>query len=299
MVVQVGDKVKKAIFPVAGLGTRFLPATKANAKEMMPVVNKPLIQHAVEEAVSAGIDTLVFISGKSKRAIEDHFDRAIELERQLEERGQTGMLKVVRDVLPAGVSCIYLRQAAPLGLGHAVLCAEPVVGDEPFVVLLADDLILADGAGNCIEDLVEAYGEYDSNVVAVQKVERSAVDRYGILGGEEIKSGTWRVNALVEKPQAEDAPGDLAIIGRYLLKPGIFDFLRNTERGVGGEIQLTDALVGEIGRDNVIARLYRGRRYDCGNKLDYLVSNVEAGMLDPDIGADFRDYLRNLQVKAG
>ncbi len=279
---------------MAGLGTRFLPATKASAKEMMPIVDKPLIQYAVEEAVNAGIDSIIFISGKSKRAIEDHFDRAPELERQLEEKGKTKMLKAVRDVLPGHVSCVYLRQADPLGLGHAVLCAEPVVGDEPFAVLLADDLIA--NTDNCIAGLIETYNEYDASVVAVEEVAREDLEKYGILGGAPVQDGVWRVDTLVEKPKPEEAPGNLAIIGRYLLKPEIFDSLRGTGRGTGGEIQLTDALIREVKRGGVMARLYRGRRYDCGSKLGYLTANVEVGMRDPKVGPAFCDYLRNLKA---
>ncbi len=293
----MSSKVRKAVFPVAGLGTRFLPATKASAKEMMPIVDKPLIQYAVEEAVGAGIDTLVFISGRSKRAIEDHFDSAPELERQLEAAGKTEVLKAVRGIVPDHVTCIYLRQSAPLGLGHAVLCAEPTIGDEPFAVLLADDLIsIGDDADGCVAGLIKTHCKYDANVVGVKKVARGDIEKYGILGGEPIADGLWRVNALVEKPRPEEASGDLAIIGRYVLKPGIFDCLRRVRPGVGNEIQLTDAISEEVKRGDVIADLYRGNRYDCGNKLGYLVANVEVAMRDPEIGPVFRDYLRNLKL---
>ena len=285
-------KIKKAVFPVAGLGTRFLPVTKASAKEMLPVVDKPLIQYAVEEVVRAGIDSLIFVSGKSKRAIEDHFDSAPELERQLEEAGKTKMLKVVQEIVPSKVSCIYLRQATPLGLGHAVLCAKPVIGDEPFAVLLADDLIVSD---NSISNLINAYEKYDANVVAVEKVEQEDISKYGIMGGKLIADNVWKVEKLVEKPQLKDAPSDLAVIGRYLFKPSIFDFLSTTTAGVGGEIQLTDAITEEAKQGNVVACLNQGIRYDCGDKLGYLKANVEIGMRDPQIGQSFRDYLLNLK----
>ena len=289
-------KLRKAVFPVAGLGTRFLPATKASSKEMMPVVDKPLIQYAVEEAVDAGIDSLIFISGRSKRAIEDHFDRAPELEHQLNKQGKHEMLKLVKEILPKHISCIYLRQPEPFGLGDAVLHAEPVIGDEPFLVLLADDLICTSNGNNCVTQLEETYNKYGTDVVAVEEVAYENIGKYGILGGEMVENGIWRVKDLVEKPDPEDAPSNLAIIGRYLLKPDIFGLLRNIDPGIGGEIQLTDALVKKVHCGDVIARLHEGKRYDCGSKLGYLTSNVEVGMRDPNIGADFRDYLRKLKV---
>ncbi len=291
------NKVRKAVFPVAGLGTRFLPVTKASAKEMLPIVDKPLIQYAVEEAVDAGIDSIVFINGKSKRAIEDHFDSAPELEWELERKGKTEMLKTVREIVPPHVSCIYLRQATPLGLGHAILCAEPAIGDEPFVILLADDLVgVTDDEDNCVSKLIEAYEEYGANVVAVEEVPRDSLDKYGIVDGEPVVDGVWRVSELVEKPKPEESPSNLAIMGRYLLKPGIFDHLRETDAGVGNEIQLTDAINKEVKQGDVLAYLYRGTRYDCGSKLGYLAANVEVGLRDPQIGGVFRDYLRRLKL---
>ena len=281
---------------MAGLGTRFLPATKANAKEMMPVVDKPLIQYAVEEAVSAGIDCIIFITGKSKRAIEDHFDSAPELERQLERKNREDMLKLVRDVLPKGVNCIYLRQQRPLGLGHAVLCAAPVIGDEPFAVLLADDLIDVGNGDNCLDDLIHTYQTYDANVVAVEKVAPEDVEKYGILSGTEVADGIWRVGELKEKPEPAQAPGNLAIIGRYVMKPDIFNILRHTQRDASGEIQLTEAIAQQVEQGSVIAQIHHGKRYDCGNKLGYLSANVELGMCDPEIGKAFREYLRQLEV---
>lgn len=291
------NKVRKAVFPVAGLGTRFLPVTKASAKEMLPIVDKPLIQYAVEEAVDAGIDSIVFINGKNKRAIEDHFDSAPELELELERKGKTEMLKAVREIVPSHVSCIYLRQATPLGLGHAILCAEPAIGDEPFVILLADDLVgVADGEGNCVSELIKVHEEYGTSVVAVEEVSRDSLGKYGVVGGEPVTDGVWRVTQLVEKPKPEESPSNLAIMGRYLLKPGIFDHLRRTDPGVGGELQLTDAIDRQVRQGDVLAYLYRGTRYDCGSKLGYLAANVEVGIRDPRIGSVFRDYLRKLKL---
>ncbi len=291
------NKVRKAVFPVAGLGTRFLPVTKASAKEMLPIVDKPLVQYAVEEAVSAGIDSIVFISGKSKRAIEDHFDSAPELEWELERKGKTEMLKTVREIVPAHVSCIYLRQATPLGLGHAISCAEPAIGDEPFVILLADDLVgVLDGESNCISDLIKVHEEYGASVIAVEEVPRDSLGKYGIVGGEPVADGVWRVTELVEKPKPEESPSNLAIMGRYLLKPGIFEHLRETDLGVGDEIQLTDAIAEEVKRGDVLAYHYGGTRHDCGSKLGYLAANVEMGIRDPQIGPAFCDYLRKLKL---
>ncbi len=289
-------KVKKAVFPVAGLGTRFLPVTKANPKEMLPIVDKPLIQYAVEEAISAGVDTLIFINGRSKRAIEDHFDAMPELERKLEKKGQDKVLRQVRDIVPANVSCLYMRQSRPLGLGDAVLRARAALNNEPFVVLLADELIdPIEGSGNCISDLIAGYERFDSHVVAVEPVARKDVSKYGIMGGVKEDDRFWRVDTLVEKPEPEDAPGNLAIIGRYLFKPSIFGSLEKTGIGIGGELQLTDAISREVSRGGVLAFIHEGVRYDCGSKLGYLRANVELAMKDPEIGKDFRDYLRSLR----
>ena len=281
---------------MAGLGTRFLPATKASAKEMMPIVDKPLIQYAVEEAVSAGIDSIIFITGKSKRAIEDHFDSNPELERQLEEGSKTETLEAVRKILPAHVNCIYLRQAHALGLGHAILCAAPVIDNEPFAVLLADDFIHnGNGGGNCVANLIKAYEEHACSVVAVEEVSAEDAKKYGILSGDPIEEGLWRVNSLVEKPKAQGVQGNLAIIGRYVLNPSVLKLLRTTVKGVGNEIQLTDALVKEMEHDGLIAQLSCSKRYDCGDKLGYLMANVEMAMCNPHIGPAFRDYLSKLK----
>ncbi len=257
--------VRKAVFPVAGMGTRFLPATKAMPKEMLPVVDKPLIQYAVEEAVNAGITELIFVTGRNKRAIEDHFDSAPELETDLENKQKLELLKAVRNVLPAHVNCIYIRQSAPLGLGHAVLTAAPIVGDEPFAVLLADDLI--DAETPVVKQLVDIARQHDGSVLGVQDVPREDTSKYGICEAlEEIDSRTHRVTHIVEKPKPEIAPSTLAVVGRYVLEAEIFDHLRRTQRGAGNEIQLTDGIEAMLRERKVFAHRYEGKRYDCGNK---------------------------------
>lgn len=267
--------VRKAVFPVAGLGTRFLPATKASPKEMLPIVDKPLIQYAVEEAVAAGITDLIFITGRHKRAIEDHFDAAPELEAELEAKGKTELLKAVRNILPAHVNCIYIRQAAPLGLGHAVLCAAPVVGDEPFAVLLADDLIDADVA--VTRQLIEAAHAQNGSVIGVQEVPRHDTNKYGIVASEPVDVHTEQVFGIVEKPAPEQAPSTLAVVGRYVLEPQIFDCLRRTQQGVGGEIQLTDGIAALLKDRKVFAHRYEGTRYDCGSKTGFFEATVALG----------------------
>ena len=262
----------------------------------MPIVDKPLIQYAVEEAVNAGIETLIFINGKSKRAIEDHFDTVPELERELEKKGRDEVLRRVRDVVPGNVSCIYMRQSSPRGLGDAVLCARPALDSEPFVVLLADDLIdPIKGSGDCISELIEGYERFDSHVVAAERVAEKDIGKYGIMGVDGEDSGFWRVSELVEKPEPENAPGNLAIIGRYLFKPSIFDSLEKTSVGVGGELQLTDAIVREVKLSRVFTFIHGGVRYDCGSKLGYLRANVDVAMKDPEIGKAFCDYLWSLK----
>ena len=257
--------VRKAVFPVAGMGTRFLPATKAMPKEMLPVVDKPLIQYAVEEAVNAGITELIFVTGRNKRAIEDHFDSAPELETDLENKQKLELLKAVRNVLPAHVNCIYIRQSAPLGLGHAVLTAAPIVGDEPFAVLLADDLI--DAETPVVKQLVDIAMQHDGSVLGVQDVPREDTSKYGICEAlEEIDPRTHRVTHIVEKPKPEVAPSTMAVVGRYVLEAEIFDHLRRTQRGAGNEIQLTDGIEAMLRERKVFAHRYEGKRYDCGNK---------------------------------
>jgi UTP--glucose-1-phosphate uridylyltransferase len=286
-------RVTKAVFPVAGMGTRFLPATKASPKEMLPIVDKPLIQYAVEEAVAAGITDMVFVTGRSKRAIEDHFDKAYELESELERRGKTELLEFVRNLLPKDINCIYIRQAEALGLGHAVLCARPVVGDEPFAVLLADDLL--DGEVPVMRQMVEAYDYYRCSVLGVQDVPRADTASYGIVAAQPLDERVERINAIVEKPQPEAAPSTLAVVGRYVLTPRIFHHLENVRAGTGGEIQLTDAIASLLAEQQVLAYRYEGVRYDCGTKLGYLQATVEYALRHSEVGAEFADYLRSLE----
>ena len=287
--------VRKAVFPVAGLGTRFLPATKASPKEMLPVVDKPLIQYAAEEAEAAGIRQLVFVTGRAKRSIEDHFDKAYELEMELEGAGKRELLEIVQNILPSDVSCIYLRQAEALGLGHAVLCAKPVVGDEPFVVLLADDLIRGDEHG-VVEQMTRMYERFACSILSVQEVPWEETDKYGIVETKPGPDGELRVASIVEKPAPEHAPSNLAVVGRYLLTPRIFEKLEQTGRGAGGEIQLTDAIADLLVDEPVIAYPFRGKRYDCGNKLGYLEAQVELGLEHEELGDDFRAYLKGLEL---
>ena len=283
--------IRKAVFPVAGMGSRFLPATKANPKEMLPIVDKPLIQYAAEEAVAAGVTELIFITGRNKRSIEDHFDKAYELETELEKRGKEKLLALVQDVLPDNVACIYIRQAEPLGLGHAVLCAKPVVGNDPFAVILADDLI--DGGDlNCLQQMAwvhEAHG--GASVLAVEPVNPLETDRYGIVKTEPVADRVGRVERIVEKPKPADAPSNLGVVGRYLLSPRIFTLLEQTERGAGGEIQLTDAIAMLLAEEPVMAYQFRGKRYDCGDKLGYLVATVEHALAHPELKESFAEYL--------
>jgi UTP--glucose-1-phosphate uridylyltransferase len=287
-------KIRKAVFPVAGLGTRFLPATKASPKEMLPIVDKPLIQYAADEAMAAGVDQLVFITGRSKRSIEDHFDKAYELEAELEHAGKDKLLEIVRNVLTATASCIYVRQAEALGLGHAVLCAKPVIGDEPFAVLLADDLIRSNGKG-VVEQMADVHARYGCSVLSVQEVPREETHKYGIVQVEKGRDGEMRVISIVEKPAPADAPSNLAVVGRYLLTPRIFDKLENTREGAGGEIQLTDGISDLLQDEHVIAYPFEGKRYDCGSKLGYLEATVEFGLAHPELGERFSAYLRAFQ----
>lgn len=285
----------KAVFPVAGLGTRFLPATKASPKEMLPIVDKPLIQYAVEEAMAAGITEMIFITGRSKRAIEDHFDKAYELEAELEARGRTQMLEALRSILPKQVTCVYIRQAEALGLGHAVLCAKPVVGDEPFAVILADDLM--DGDPPALNQMVELYRAHGASILGVEDVARSETSSYGIVDAEAMSSGVLRVNSIVEKPQPADAPSTLAVVGRYILTPRIFECLEKVAPGKGGEIQLTDGIADLMRQEPVLAYRFSGKRYDCGSKLGYMKANVEFALRHPEIGQDFAAYLQTLELK--
>jgi UTP--glucose-1-phosphate uridylyltransferase len=283
-------KVTKAVFPVAGLGTRFLPATKASPKEMMPIVDKPLIQYAVEEAVAAGITDMIFVTGRSKRSIEDHFDKAYELETELERRGKTEMLEFVRNLLPRDINCIYIRQAEALGLGHAVLCAQPAVGDDPFAVLLADDLL--DGEPPVMKQMVDTYDYYRSSVIGVQEVPREDTKSYGIVDCKPMTELLEQINRIVEKPKPEDAPSTLAVVGRYVLTPRIFHHLARIGKGSGGEIQLTDGIAALLAEEQVLAYRYKGTRYDCGNKLGYLEATVAFGLKHPEVADEFRALLK-------
>jgi UTP--glucose-1-phosphate uridylyltransferase len=292
---KFSGKVRKAVFPVAGLGTRFLPATKASPKEMLPVVDKPLIQYAVEEAAAAGITDMIFITGRSKRAIEDHFDKAYELEAELEAKGKQQLLDVVRGVAPGSINCIYIRQPEALGLGHAVLCAEPVVGDEPFAILLADDLMDAGERGNPVmRQMVERYAQHQARVIAVEEVPRQDSSKYGIVSADPFSQdhgGIARMKAIVEKPQPEDAPSNLAVVGRYLLTPRIFDLIRSQTPGAGGEIQLTDAIARLLIEEPVLAYRFIGKRFDCGSKLGYMQASVTLARRHTEIGSDFSKWL--------
>lgn len=289
-------EVKKAVFPVAGMGTRFLPATKANPKEMLPVVDKPLIQYAAEEAVSAGIEVLVFIYGRHKRAIGDHFDKAYELEKELEEKGKTKMLEIARNILPPGIDCVYIRQSEALGLGHAVHCAKPVIGNEPFAVILADDLVNTKEGPSCLKQMVDAYNYNHSSIIGVETVPEENISRYGVVSGVEIKDGLIEMNGIVEKPAAKDAPSDLGVVGRYILTPSIFRHIENLGAGAGGEIQLTDAIAAMMKEERVLAYKFKGKRFDCGSKLGYLQATVEYALEHPELKKEFRAYLKTFKV---
>ena len=286
-------KVNKAIFPVAGLGTRFLPATKAQPKEMLPVVDKPLIQYAVEEAYAAGVREMIFVTGRHKRPIEDHFDMTFELEVALEKAGKHELLDVVRSVTHDDMECIYVRQAQALGLGHAVLCAQRLVGNEPFAVLLADDLMVGDSP--VLKQMVQQFNEWRVSILAVQEVPSEHTRRYGIVAGTAINDHLMDVTRIVEKPAPEDAPSRLGVAGRYILTPGVFHEIANQQRGVGGEIQLTDGIAGLLRREKVFAYRYEGKRYDCGSKEGFLEANVELALAHPEIGPGFRQYLKTVQ----
>ncbi|HEY6773358.1 MAG TPA: UTP--glucose-1-phosphate uridylyltransferase GalU [Oxalicibacterium sp.] len=289
-------KIRKAVFPVAGLGSRFLPATKAQPKEMLPIVDKPLIQYAVEEAVAAGVTEMVFITGRNKRAIEDHFDKAYELETELEAAGKAALLDLVRNVIPKNVNCIYIRQPAPLGLGHAVLCARPVVGNEPFAVLLADDFMDTDaGTKPVLAQMTDIFSREGHSILAVQDVPRSDTRQYGIVSATPYKDGLEEVNAIVEKPQPDAAPSTLAVVGRYVLTGRIFDYLENIGQGAGGEIQLTDGIAALMRDQKVLAYRYDGQRYDCGSKLGYLKATVAMGLKHTETGAGFAEFVKSMK----
>jgi UTP--glucose-1-phosphate uridylyltransferase len=290
-------RIRKAVFPVAGFGTRFLPATKAQPKEMLPVVDKPLIQYAVEEAYAAGIRDMIFVTGRNKRAIEDHYDTAYELESQLEASGKDALLKIARSVMPDDMTCSYVRQPRMLGLGHAVLCAEHLVGNEPFAVLLADDLMVGpDGGEPVLAQMTAAFARLGASLLAVQEVPLAHVKRYGIVAGETVEEGLVKVHRMVEKPKPEDAPSRLGVAGRYILTPGVFDEIRNQPKGAGGEIQLTDGIAALMKKESVYAYSYKGIRYDCGSKEGFLQATVELALAHPEVGNQFREYLKSLKL---
>ncbi|MBV8502811.1 MAG: UTP--glucose-1-phosphate uridylyltransferase GalU [Paucibacter sp.] len=289
--------VTKAIFPVAGLGTRFLPATKAQPKEMLPVVDKPLIQYAVEEAYAAGVREMIFVTGRHKRPIEDHFDMTFELEVALEQSNKLDLLEVVRSVKPDDMECIYVRQPQALGLGHAVLCGQRLVGNEPFAVLLADDLMVGPAGGQpVLKQMAEQFKEWRASILAVQEVPAEHTRRYGIVAGSAVNEHLVDVSRIVEKPSPESSPSRLGVAGRYILTPGVFHEIANQPRGVGGEIQLTDGIAGLLRREKVFAYRYEGKRYDCGSKEGFLEANVELALEHPVLGPGFRDYLKSLAL---
>jgi UTP--glucose-1-phosphate uridylyltransferase len=292
-------QITKAVFPVAGLGTRFLPATKAQPKEMMPVVDKPLIQYAVEEAYNAGIRHMIFVTGRNKRAIEDHFDTAYELESELEASHKTELLALVRSMQPEDMDCSYVRQPRSLGLGHAVLCAEALVGNEPFAVLLADDLMTgSDGGPSVLAQMVKVFERVQTSLLAVQEVPLAQVSRYGIVAGETVSPRLIKVAQMVEKPKPEDAPSRMGVAGRYILTPAVFSQIRNQPRGSGGEIQLTDGIAALMATEGVHAYQYEGKRYDCGSKHGFLEATVELALKHPEVGPGFREYLKTLVLPA-
>jgi UTP--glucose-1-phosphate uridylyltransferase len=291
-------RIHKAVFPVAGLGTRFLPATKAQPKEMLPIVDKPLIQYAVEEAYAAGIRHMIFVTGRNKRAIEDHFDTAYELESELEAAHKTELLALVRAMHPDDMDCSYVRQPRSLGLGHAVLCAQPLVGDEPFAVLLADDLMAGrDDGPSVLTQMVEVFQEFPTSLLAVQEVPLDHVKRYGIVAGEPAGERVMKVRQMVEKPEAASAPSRMGVAGRYILTPAVFGFIRSNPRGAGGEIQLTDAIARLIDTEGVHAYQYQGKRYDCGSKQGFLEATVELALKHEEVGPAFRAYLKGLPLR--
>lgn len=286
------QKVRKAVFPVAGLGTRFLPATKASPKEMLPVVDKPLIQYAVEEAASAGITDMIFITGRSKRAIEDHFDKAYELEAELAAKNKKDLLRLVQSVAPSSINCIYIRQPEALGLGHAVLCAAPVVGDEPFAIILADDLMDNGGVGpGVVQQMVEVHEKHHCSVIAVEEVPREDTRKYGIVSTQPMDGQLEKIVGIIEKPDPSVAPSRLAVVGRYLLAPAIFDCLARQAPGAGGEIQLTDAIAQLLKEESALAYRFSGTRFDCGSKLGYLQASVTLAKRHAEVGEDFSRWL--------
>ena len=291
----MGNKIRKAIIPAAGLGTRFLPATKAQPKEMLPIVDKPTLQYIIEECVASGIEEILIITGRNKKSIEDHFDRSVELEMELEKSGKQEMLEMVREISDM-VNIHFIRQKEPRGLGHAILCAKTFVGNEPFAVLLGDDVVYNDEKP-CLKQLIDCYGEYKTSVLGVQTVDPNDVNKYGIVGGIHIEDRVYKVKNLVEKPAVEEAPSNVAILGRYIITPRIFEILEETKPGKGGEIQLTDALLQLVKEEAMYAYDFEGRRYDVGDKLGFLQATVEYALRKPELRDGFIEYLKGLSDK--
>ena len=291
---MTSKRVTKAVFPVAGLGTRFLPATKASPKEMLPVVDKPLIQYAAEEAIAAGIDELIFVTGRNKRSIEDHFDKAYELESELKADGKKDLLDIVQNILPNKASCVYIRQPEALGLGHAVLCARQIVGDDPFAVILADDLI--SGEPGALKQMVDLYNQHQCSVIGVQNVAPEETRSYGIVKGKSSGDRIYTMDGIVEKPSPDKAPSTLAVVGRYILTPRILSLLEEIQPGAGGEIQLTDGIAALLAHERVLAYEFTGKRYDCGSKFGYLQATVEYALAHPELSKKFHAYLKNLKI---
>lgn len=286
----MNTNVFKAVFPVAGLGTRFLPATKAMPKEMLTVVDKPLIQYAVEEAIAAGITELIFVTGRSKRAIEDHFDKAYELEIELEQKNKKDLLEIVRNIKPSHVDCVYVRQAEALGLGHAILCAEKLVGDDPFAVILADDLLT--GKRPVLNQMIELFNHFRCSIIGVEKIAKEQSRSYGVIDGKKWDENIYKLSGIVEKPAPELAPSNMGVVGRYVLTANIFSYIKSLSPGAGGEYQLTDAIQSLIQKEQVLAYEYEGIRYDCGSKLGYLKATVDFALNHPEVGAEFAEFLK-------
>ncbi len=288
------SKINIAIFPVAGMGTRFLPATKASPKEMLPIIDKPLIQYAVEEAVDAGIENLIFITNRNKISIQNHFEKSSEIEKELERKNKKKELEIIRNIVPKNIKCSYIDQNQALGLGHAVLCAKSAVGDNPFSLILADDMILS--KKNCLSQLIERYNDLNSSIIAVEKVEKYLLHNYGIIEGVRNDKKDWELSNIVEKPDNEKAPSDMGVVGRYVLNPSIFNILEKTKQGKGGEIQLTDAIASLIKKEKVYAYEFEGVRFDCGKKLDFLKASIQFGLSHNEISSDLKNYLKNLNL---
>lgn len=287
-------KVRKAVFPVAGLGTRFIPATKAMAKEMLPVVDKPIIQYAVEEAFEAGIEQIIFVTGRGKKALEDHFDRSFEIEHTLQEKGKDDLLKQIQELVPTTGTIVYTRQNEPLGLGHAIWCARDIVGDEPFAVLLADDLIQTDKP--VLTEMIKKFDRLRASMAAVMEVAKDQTDKYGILDAQEVEDDIVRINDMVEKPNPEDAPSNLAIIGRYILTPKIFDYLGRKQKGAGGEIQLTDAMKILLKEQPIFGYKFEGRRFDCGDKVGFQMANLAFALERPDMRDQLIKFIKEVET---